>query len=73
MENFQNDEYTQEQMLDALRYIRSYIKFNGGDPFSFPGGKRWRNKPKNLPEDVSRAWDTYTGYWDMIKQKGIIV
>ena len=69
----QKDEYTQSQMLEALRYIRSYIKFNGGDPFDFPSGERWQEKPKNLPRDVSVAYDTYKGYWDMVKAKGIIV
>lgn len=69
----QKDEYTQSQMLEALKYIRSYIKFNGGDPFDFPSGERWQEKPKNLPKDVSAAYDTYKGYWDMIKQQGIIV
>lgn len=67
------DEYTQEQMLEALRYIRSYIELNGGDPFTFPSDERWRTKPKNLPEDVSAAYDTYNGYWDMIQKQGIIV
>ena len=67
------DEYTQGQMLEALKYVRSYIELNGGDPFSFPSGDKWQTKPKDLPEDVSRAWDTYKGYWDMIKEQGIIV
>lgn len=67
------DEYTQEQMLEAMRYIRSYIEFNGGDPYDFPSGEKWQTKPKNLPEDVSAAYDTYKGYWDMIKKQGIIV
>lgn len=67
------DPFTQEQMLEALRYIRSYIEFNGGDPFDFPSGKKWQTKPKNLPEDVSAAYDTYQGYWKMIKEQGIIV
>lgn len=69
----QQNEYTQSQMLEALKYIRSYIKFNGGDPFTFPSDKRWRTKPKNLPADVSAAYDTYEGYWKMIQDKGIIV
>lgn len=69
----QQDEYTQGQMLEALKYIRSYIEFNGGDPFDFPSGERWQEKPKNLPKDVSVAYDTYKGFWDMIKQQGIIV
>jgi len=69
----QKDEYTQSQMLDAMEYIRSYIEFNGGDPFTFPSDKKWETKPKGLPEDVSAAYDTYKGYWDMIKNKGIIV
>ncbi len=67
------DPFTQEQMLEALRYIRSYIEFNGGDPFDFPSGKKWQTKPKSLPEDVSAAYDTYQGYWNMIKEQGIIV
>ena len=69
----EQDPFTQEQMLEALRYIRSYIEFNGGDPFDFPSGKKWQTKPKNLPEDVSAAYDTYQGYWKMIKEQGIIV
>lgn len=69
MEEAPKDPYTQEQMLEALRYVRSYVEFNGGDPFAID----FRRKPKNLPEDVSKAWDTYQGYWDMIKQQGIIV
>ena len=69
----QQNEYTQGQMLEALKYIRSYIEFNGGDPFDFPSGERWQEKPKNLPEDVSAAYDTYQGYWNMIKEQGIIV
>ena len=69
----QQNEYTQGQMLEALKYIRSYIEFNGGDPFDFPRGERWQEKPKNLPEDVSAAYDTYQGYWNMIKEQGIIV
>lgn len=67
------DPYTQEQMIDAMEYIRSYIEYNGGDPYDFPSGKRWQTKPKNLPEDVSAAYDTYKGYWNMIREKGIIV
>lgn len=67
------NEYTQEQMLEALRYIRSYIKFNGGDPYDFPSGERWQEKPKHLPEDVARAYDVYQGYWNEIKEQGIIV
>lgn len=69
----EQDPFTQEQMLEALRYIRSYIELNGGDPFDFPSGKKWQTKPKNLPEDVSAAYDTYQGYWNMIKEQGIIV
>lgn len=67
------DPFTQGQMLEALKYIRSYIEFNGGDPFEFPSSDKWQTKPKNLPEDVSAAYDTYQGYWDMIEKKGIIV
>ena len=49
------DEYTQGQMIEAMQYIRSYIEFNGGDPYDFPSGEKWQAKPKNLPEDVSAA------------------
>lgn len=59
---------TEDQMLDALRYVRSYVELNGGDPYAIDFDK----KPKTLPEDVSRAWDTYKGFWSEVQNRGII-
>lgn len=59
---------TENQMLEAMDYVRSYVKFNGGDPFDID----WEKKPKFLPEDVSRAWDTYLDFWQRMQNKNII-
>lgn len=59
---------TQLQMLEAQRYVRSYVAFNGGDPY----GIDWDHKPKFLPKDVSAAWDTIDAYWTRLAKEGII-
>lgn len=46
---------TFEQGYEAQEYVRSYYAFKRLDPNNID----WDNKPENLPEDVSKAWDTY--------------
>lgn len=47
------NELTPDQVQQAYAYVLSYLKFKGIDIPSVDFDK----KPKNLPEDVSRAWD----------------
>lgn len=44
-----------EQGYEAQEYVRSYYAFKRKDPNNID----WDNKPDNLPEDVSKAWDTF--------------
>lgn len=58
---------TVDQAIEAMRYVRSYIKLNGGDPYDVDW---FGKKPSHLPEDVSRAWDTVVAQADQEAGKG---
>lgn len=59
---------TVEQAIEAARYVRSFIKLNGGDPYDVDW---FGKKPTYLPEDVSKAWDVVVARADYEAEKGI--
>lgn len=61
-------EITQEQQYEAYTYVRSYYQLIGKDPDAID----WESKPSNLPDDVSRAWDTYLEYWNQFPEDIIL-
>ena len=61
---------TDDQVVEAMDYVRAYIKMNGGNPY----GIEWfKPKPKFLPEDVAKAWDTVVQRADDEQKLGISV
>lgn len=60
---------TEQQMLDATEYVRAYRELIGENPYDID----WDRKPKNLPEDVSAAWDTHNLYGEQLREIGVII
>lgn len=58
---------TYEQMREAGDYVLSYWKFSGQNIDTLD----YSNKPRNLPEDVSKAWDIHNKYWTQLEERGI--
>lgn len=58
---------TYEQMREAGDYVVSYWKFSGQNINTLD----YSNKPRNLPEDVSKAWDVHNKYWAQLEERGI--
>ena len=56
-----------EQMKEAGQYVESYWKFSGRDINTLDYG----NKPRNLPEDVSKAWDVHNKFWREMEERNI--
>ena len=63
----ENNTITYEQMRQAGDYVESYWKFSGRSMETLD----YEFKPRNLPEDVSKAWDVHNKYWDELEAKGI--
>ena len=58
---------TYGQMREAGDYVLSYWKFSGQSINTLD----YSNKPRNLPEDVSKAWDVHNKYWAQLEERGI--
>lgn len=58
----------ENKMLAAMRFVRQYIKANGGNPYAI----RWDEKPKYLPPEVDKAWEDYCDFWKGVKERNII-
>lgn len=64
----ESNEITLQQALQAQEYVKSFIRFNGGDPFD-DGAM----EPKNWwPEDVKKAAETYDLFLEKIEKDDII-
>lgn len=57
-----------KNVKDAANYVKSYIVFNGGSPYE---DVDWEHKPKNLPHDVSVAWDIVLEFQEELIKKGV--
>lgn len=49
------EEITIQQGFDAQTKVREYYAWTKRDPDNID----WDNKPDNLPQEISEAWDTY--------------
>ena len=58
---------TYKQMREAGDYIESYWKFSGRSLETL----NYENKPRNLPDDVSKAWDVHNKFWKQKEEEGI--
>lgn len=64
----EENQITLPQALEAQEYVRSFIRFNGGDPFA-PGAE----EPKKWwPEDVKKAAEVRDEFFNNLEKKGII-
>lgn len=68
MEEKSSKEITLDQALEAEQYVKSYIKFKGGDPYEDAPYEH----PELWPEDVQKAWETYSTFWADMKEKGMM-
>lgn len=62
-------EITLNQALEAEQYVKTYMKFIGMDPFDIDEDF---TPPENWPADVKSAWETYSLYFDSLKEEDII-
>ena len=60
-------EITYEQMREAGDYVQRYWEFTGQSIDTL----NYENKPRNLPKDVSDAWDVHNEFWRQMEEKGI--
>lgn len=60
-------EITYEQMKEAGEYVQRYWEFTGQDIDTLD----YEFKPRNLPEDVSKAWDVHNRFWQQMEEDGI--
>ena len=58
---------TYQQMREASDYIASYWKFSGRKLSSLD----FSEKPRDLPKDVSEAWNIHNEFWAEMEEKGI--
>lgn len=56
------------QALEAQEYVRSFIRFNGGDPFE-DGAEEMKSW---WPEDVKKAAETRDLFFKSMEDEGII-
>ena len=63
-----DNQITLPQALEAQEYVRSFIRFNGGNPFEAGAEeiKDW------WPEDVKKAAETRDLFFNNLKDEGII-
>lgn len=61
---------SEEQSLEAREYVYKYYRTVGENPYAI---EWFQEKPKWLPEDVSKAWDTVVQRADDLATLGIQV
>lgn len=64
------EQVTQIQSLEAEQYIKSFITFNGGDPYDF----NWQGEtpPYGATDDVVKAWEVFKEFRNKVQEEDII-